>query len=505
MISFRFTLADKISITIIAVGLIGILLVYYLSTSHKQFAYQHHAQSIQQLAYLEINDLIDSLKTDSQDLALSIEIESDFLHDFQHNDIEKVIQQLDNQFYRYFVTAGVFKLLKVYVFDTTFRLHGSSTKGVTGIKNNSLLCPDLRQRALKRRGSEKMKSLTAICLYENIPVYAVIVPMGGLKPVGYIQIVTDLAHKLKNIEQSLGMPIQINTLDGQLLYESDVWQSLPNNRNYLNIDLPILNENNEPVMTLSFKSDMIEFNKEITQHRNRIMSLALVATALTVFLVLFILRRSAIPPLAKIHDVLEKIHLYSYSDNDDGRLLFESLLEQIILLRRKHKKRFSVMILDLTHFRKINDEYGAATGDQLLVEVELRLGSILRDTDLISWVGTDTPGHKLLPIGRKTQYRATIARLGGDEFGLLLPSAQTAEQAHTVAQRIVDTLGKPFLINDYNITIECKIGISIYPIHGNDEKVLIRNADKAMYQAKSQQQPYLVYTAEKKNENYSPA
>jgi GGDEF domain-containing protein len=213
------------------------------------------------------------------------------------------------------------------------------------------------------------------------------------------------------------------------------------------------------------------------------------------------LRRSAIPPLAKIHDVLEKIHLYSYSDTDRGRLLFEQLLEQIIQLRRKQKTRFSVMILDLTHFKKVNDDYGTAIGDQLLLEVELRLGSILRDSDLISWVGTDTPGHKLLPPGRKTQYRATIARLGGDEFGLLLPSAHTEEQANTVAQRIVKTLNRPFQINDHNITIECKIGISIYPIHGEDEKLLIRNADKAMYQAKSQQQPFLVFTAGQKNQD----
>ena len=121
-------------------------------------------------------------------------------------------------------------------------------------------------------------------------------------------------------------------------------------------------------------------------------------------------------------------------------------------------------------------------------------------SDLISWIGTDTPGHKLLLTGRKTQYRATIARLGGDEFGLVLPSAQTAEQANTVARRIVDTLNQPFTINGNNINIECKIGISIYPLHGQDEKVLIRNADKAMYQARSHHQPFLVFNPASKHE-----
>jgi GGDEF domain-containing protein len=64
----------------------------------------------------------------------------------------------------------------------------------------------------------------------------------------------------------------------------------------------------------------------------------------------------------------------------------------------------------------------------------------------------------------------------------------------------VETLNKPFQIKDHNITIECKIGISIFPIHGEDEKLLIRNADKAMYQAKSLMQPFYVFRPEKKNE-----
>ena len=69
----RSSLADKISMTIIAVGVFGIMLVYYISDSYRQFAYQHHAQAIQQLAYLEADDLIKELKANSLDLALAIE------------------------------------------------------------------------------------------------------------------------------------------------------------------------------------------------------------------------------------------------------------------------------------------------------------------------------------------------------------------------------------------------------------------------------------------------
>jgi GGDEF domain-containing protein len=153
------------------------------------------------------------------------------------------------------------------------------------------------------------------------------------------------------------------------------------------------------------------------------------------------------------------------------------------------------MLLDLTRFENVNIEFGETVGDHLLLEVENRLSSTLRDSDLISWVGTDTPGHKLLPSGTETRYRATIARLGGDEFGLLLPSAETREQAIKVAQRIADSLNRPFSIDGHDIDIECKIGISIYPTHGEDEKLLIRNADKAMKQAKTDKLTISIFDA----------
>jgi len=494
--NLRFSLADKISMTIIIVGAFGVILVYYISSTYRQFAYQHHAQAIQQLATLEVSDLIDDLKANSLDLALAIEHEQEFQSDFRYRQQDDLAHLLDNQFYQYFVTAGVLKLLKLYVLDTDFNLISTSTEGIDTGKDSELICPQLSQLAVTRRGADTLQMLARICLYKNKPVFAVIVPTGGLNPTGYIEIITDLAYSLIKIEKSLAMPIQMHSLDRQPIYESEDWQLKQNDQNYLDVVLPILSDDDKVIMTVTLKTDMTTFNKEIIQQRNWIMALAFITTALTVFIVLLILQKSTIPSLAKIHDVLEKIHLYPFNDSDESRLLFEQLLEHIIELRRKSKTSFSVMILDLNHFNKINSEFGQDIGDLLLLKVEHRLGSILRESDLISWVGTDSPGHKLLPAGRETHYRATIARLGGDEFGLLLPSAQTADQAITVAHRIVDTLNRPFLIRDHDIRIECKIGICIYPIHGEDEKILIRNADKAMYKARAQNQTIFVYEPE---------
>ncbi len=493
--SIRFSLADKISMTIIVVGLLSIALVYFVSNSYRQLAYQHHAQAIQQLAYLEAHDLIDKLETNSLSLALAIGNEKKFNYYFKYRYTNDLTKQIDNQFHQYFVTAGVLKLLKLYILDTDFTLISTSTEGVTTDVDSELICPQLSQLALQRQGSEKLKTLTRICTYKNHPVFAVIVPFGGLSPKGYIQVITDLAFNLKKMDQSLAMPIKMQLLGGHTIYQSENWSITENNKKYLEVPLPIKDHENETVLLLSLNPDMSGFHKEITQQRNWIMVLALFVTTLTVFIVLFILRRSTLPPLLKIYDVLEKIHLHSHAntDNKNHRILFEQLLEQIICLKQRSKTCFAVMLIDLTHFKNVNIKYGEQIGDQLLREVEQRLSSILRDSDLISWVGTDSPGHKLLPTGTETKYHATIARLGGDEFGLLLPSAETNEQASMVAQRIVETLNKPFDIGGNIIEIECRIGISLFPDDGVDEKVLIRNADKAMHLAKTRNQTVAIF------------
>ena len=491
--SLHFTLADKISSTVVAIGLFCVILVYYVSSTYKELAYEHHTQSIQQLANLEIEDLISELKADSLDLALSIEHENKFKDDFQKKDTDELIKQLDNQFHQYFVTAGVIKLLKLYILDTDFTLLSTSTEGIETEKDSKLICPKLSRLAFARQGSEKLQTLSRICSYKSIPVFAVIVPFGGLSPKGYIQVIADLGYKLQGVERSLAMPIKINSLNDKNIYQSKKWITADKDLNYLNVNLPILDDENTQVMNVSLKSNMAIFNKEISQHRNWVMALTLVTTALAVFTILFLLRRSTIQPLAKIHHILESIHSQPSANNKTNRLLFAQLLEQMIQLRQKSQMSFAVMVLDLTHFKQVNIKFGKEVGDTLLSEVEKRLSSVLRDSDLISWVGTDSPGHKLLPADTKTQYRATIARLGGDEFGLLLPSAHTDKQVLAVAERIIQTFSQPFIINDHSIDIQCKVGISLYPRDGNDEKQLIRNADAAMYDAKKHNQTVFIF------------
>jgi diguanylate cyclase (GGDEF)-like protein len=117
------------------------------------------------------------------------------------------------------------------------------------------------------------------------------------------------------------------------------------------------------------------------------------------------------------------------------------------------------MWLDLDHFKNINDTLGHSVGDKLLRVVGERLTGLLRTSD-------------------------TIARMGGDEFLLLLTEITQKKNVTTIAQKILESIRKPFTIDDHEIMITASIGITIFPDDGDDADMLMKSADLAMYRAK---------------------
>jgi diguanylate cyclase (GGDEF)-like protein/PAS domain S-box-containing protein len=145
-----------------------------------------------------------------------------------------------------------------------------------------------------------------------------------------------------------------------------------------------------------------------------------------------------------------------------NRWLFNDRLTLELARAYRNRQKVAVMLLDLDHFKDVNDTLGHTVGDKLLQVVGERLMSIVRKSD-------------------------TVARMGGDEFMLLslFPGIRREEDAVKIAQRILQAFRKPFIFDDHEIRITTSIGIAIYPYDGKDADTLIKNADIAMYQAKA--------------------
>ena len=143
-----------------------------------------------------------------------------------------------------------------------------------------------------------------------------------------------------------------------------------------------------------------------------------------------------------------------------NRALFKDRVDQALLRTRRRQGGLAVLFLDLDRFKAINDSFGHASGDALLVAVSRRLSDRLRADD-------------------------TVARLGGDEFAVLVESVAGCAEVNLVAERIREAFHDPFLIDGRELAVVASIGIALTETGEESSDDLLRNADLAMYRAKS--------------------
>jgi diguanylate cyclase (GGDEF)-like protein/PAS domain S-box-containing protein len=143
-----------------------------------------------------------------------------------------------------------------------------------------------------------------------------------------------------------------------------------------------------------------------------------------------------------------------------NRMLLNDRLTQTIALARRHRKSLAVLFLDVDHFKRINDSLGHAIGDQLLKSIAERLVACVRSSD-------------------------TVSRQGGDEFVVLLSEVTRAEDVALTADKILAAVSRPHRIDHQDLHITVSVGIGVYPTDGEDAETLLKNADLALFRAKS--------------------
>lgn len=152
-----------------------------------------------------------------------------------------------------------------------------------------------------------------------------------------------------------------------------------------------------------------------------------------------------------------------------NRVLLLDRLDQAINTAFREKQSLALLVLDLDHFKDINDTLGHHSGDQVLKHVALRLQGVVRKSD-------------------------TLARLGGDEFAIMLPLAQERNYVEIVIEKIQNAFLSPFIVGGLSLDVQVSIGIAIFPKHGKDVDTIMQRADVAMYVAKQNKEGFAIYS-----------
>ena len=142
-----------------------------------------------------------------------------------------------------------------------------------------------------------------------------------------------------------------------------------------------------------------------------------------------------------------------------GRALLQDKTVQAVELARRYGTKVAVFVIDLDHFKRLNDSLGHAAGDQLLIEAARRLSRSVRSTDV-------------------------VARVGGDEFVVVMPDITTVADVEQCAANLVARLAPEISIEEHLVQLTASVGVCIYPDFAADAKHLLKRADSAMYAAK---------------------
>ena len=168
--------------------------------------------------------------------------------------------------------------------------------------------------------------------------------------------------------------------------------------------------------------------------------------------------------LAKLKDAERSLRKSAFLDPLTGlanRLLLMDRFEVAMRRARRSRKQFAVLMLDLNKFKAINDTYGHAAGDKVLITVAQRLVSIVRESD-------------------------TVARLGGDEFALIVESITERAQLEALGHKLVDVISQNLKLDSgETVAVGASVGYAWYPRDGDNLRAILDVADQAMYTCKT--------------------
>lgn len=517
------------------IGLMGLLaLVLALGTGevYRRLALDGQRAMLANLARLKADELLVDLEYRSRDLGLALQRDPVFQRAFAARHTAALARRLDRAFHPPADGAVTIELEKLLIYDAAFHPIAASGNGERGIEAGASVCPRLIDRAQARRGAERLQTISELCQWRGRPYFSALVPVGSPQPAGYVEVITDPRRALVPVASQLGMPLKLSSADDVSWYKSSDWPAPNQMATALIADYVLQAHSGEPVMRIAVANDMESLFTLLTRTRYLVMAIVGVVTLLAVLIALVVLDKTALVPLQRLTRQLRLVprgrtHLgaqvpvagiseirelgrdFNHMTSELKRL-YETLARMALTdaltglpnrarfheLLQRHardpaRRPFTLLLMDLDRFKGVNDNLGHQVGDQLLQEVSARLEGVLRTSDVVVRLNT----HPAALVDGEM-----IARVGGDEFAAILPGVGSEEAAATVARKLLDAMKPPFIVGGHRFEISVSIGAALFPLHGDDEQLLMRRADVAMYHAKNHRRGFALFQADQEQQ-----
>lgn len=291
--------------SVLIMGVLGVLLAALIAETYREYAIDSQRTAFERIIGLRVDTLLDELLRVSHDLGQAVQEEKSFRKLFRERNAVVLDEHLQSQFHQYFVTAGIIKLESLVVYDKNFSLISRAIPENGSVDSG---CPDLYARAAQRRGPQRLKTISELCVVNDRPYLSLLLPIGGLSVKGYLEVVTDPVYSLREIEPNLGMPLRMTYVDGVTAFSSKQWPSKSVVKSAVMASYSPTTLLGGTAFTLSIARDVSEFESQLTAARNVYVGIMVSISLLLAFIMITVLNKTALEPLRNLGERLRNIH-----------------------------------------------------------------------------------------------------------------------------------------------------------------------------------------------------
>ncbi|WP_455375202.1 sensor histidine kinase [Kaarinaea lacus] len=467
----------------------GFSLVLATGYIYRDLAYQNQRNAITELIGLKITNILDELSEISKIFGMELQSIPELRTAIKDKNLEEVTRLLNGQFKRYFVTTGMLKLKDIYVFDENFDFMVSSSSANIKTKNaQQLSCSDLTAIAKKRVGAQRLKPMSQLCTRNYESLFGVIVPVGTLAPFAYMLLVSDPAHNVIQLEETLGDPIRILRYSDEVVYQSPNWPVPDDMDDYLVSHHILRAPNGTTLLKTQAARDIEPYRKQLVEYTAVIVLISLVIFGLVLAALMYTLRKT-LRPLDELKSAATelikgkhiKVEQTSVPEIDVVINSYNKMSEDITNLIKKlkneiieHKKTESNLKQHQHDLSLARDQAFAASRAKstflanMSHELRTPLNAIIGYADMLFEDATDAANHgqisdleKILASGRHLlSIIDNVLDLSKVESG-----AVRIEPSEIRIETLIQELKVPIVpiaeINHNNLKINCQPGIGI--------------------------------------------
>ena len=503
---FQFPSLKSLTVGILAVlGLFSILTLFITTFYFHNAALDLQTRTMSRVVDVASQEVLKQIHDRAFALGIQLQGSNEFratLNGLKQGKGRSEMQKtLDDTFVHGSSDASKIDLVKLRVYDPDLKWLAESSMGMKGLA--AQFDRALFEQAAGRHGAEQLKALGGLWLSPSGPLYSILLPLGGLKISGYLEVVVNPLFNLPTVANMTRMPLTIYSADGKMLYQSPDTTSMQYKKN-LNIEYVLHDSGGNAAYRLVSLEDVERFDLDMARTEKVAALTFMTLILLSIIAGLWSFNRFLFRPMhvmqnemeravqgdfsatvgghtlkefhalasafnimvLKVADNIRQLQQLSFIDGLTGisnRRQFDLSLQAEWQRALRSQQDLSLIMLDIDYFKRYNDSYGHLAGDECL----RIMGSMLRSL-----------------VKRSTD---VLARYGGEEFVILMPDTP-AQGASLIAQRIADELAGlnlPHKASPLGGKLTVSMGCATCKVSRvSKSDTLVGAADEALYRAK---------------------